>query len=232
MKKFFSGFLCAALIFSLTVSALAITGRMTIEVDPINIQVNGETFVPKDVNGAEVPVFAYNGTTYAPLRALAEAYGLEVGYDAGSNMATVADPDASVAPTEDTKAIFGEGWSTEDESAYQEFKAMWEQFRYDSDTINGLNNFFRFKTDRSRIEDYATKTEKTNAYKYLKRFLQETYDTHQYNEISVLFYDNDDNMLVWIKQAAGASLLSVDVIWDNREFKPGWSVERMPDIEL
>lgn len=33
--------------------------------------------------------FTYNGTTYAPLRALAEAYGLEVGYDAEKKMATV-----------------------------------------------------------------------------------------------------------------------------------------------
>ncbi len=92
LRPFFSGFLCAALIFALALSALAITGRMTIEVDPINIQVNGQTFVPKDVNGKEVPVFAYQGTTYAPLRALAEAYGLSVGYDPQTNLATVQDP--------------------------------------------------------------------------------------------------------------------------------------------
>lgn len=98
MKKFCSGFLCAALVFSLALSALAISGRMTIEVDPVNIQVNGETFAPTDVNGQEVPVFAYNGTTYAPLRALAEAYGLEVGYDAAANLATVTAPAAVTNP--------------------------------------------------------------------------------------------------------------------------------------
>ena len=37
-------------------------------------------------------VFTYNGTTYAPLRALAEAYGLEVGYDSQQNIATVNRP--------------------------------------------------------------------------------------------------------------------------------------------
>ncbi len=92
LRTFLSGFLCAALIFALALSALAIAGRMTIEVDPINIQVNGQTFVPKDVTGKEVPVFAYEGTTYAPLRALAEAYGLSVGYDPQTNLATVQDP--------------------------------------------------------------------------------------------------------------------------------------------
>lgn len=89
--SFLSGVLCATLVFSLALSAFAISGRMTIEVDPINIQVNGKTFAPTDVNGKEVPVFAYQGTTYAPVRALAEAYGLEVGYDAATNMATVGE---------------------------------------------------------------------------------------------------------------------------------------------
>ena len=50
---------------------------------------NGEEFRPKDANGNDVMTFTYNGTTYAPLRALAEAYGLEVGYDSERKMATV-----------------------------------------------------------------------------------------------------------------------------------------------
>lgn len=127
MKKFLSGVLCATLVFSLALSALAISGRMTIEVGPINVQVNGEVFQPTDVNGKEVPVFAYQGTTYAPLRALAEAYGLEVGYDAAANMATVTDPDVKTtdATTTDTTAkVDYSNWGDEDEAAYQEFKGI------------------------------------------------------------------------------------------------------------
>lgn len=133
MKKrlsgFFAGVLCATIVFSLSLSALAISGKMTIEVDPINIMVNGEVFVPTDVNGKEVPQFAYQGTTYAPLRALAEAYGLQVGYDAEKNMATVSDPEAKpvVTPAPDTTAKNDySDWSAEDEAAYQEFKEKWE----------------------------------------------------------------------------------------------------------
>lgn len=129
MKKFLSGVLCATLVFSLALSALAISGKMTIEVDPVNVQVNGEVFQPTDVTGKEVPVFAYQGTTYAPLRALAEAYGLEVGYDAAANMATVTDPDVktpdTTTPDTTAKADYSD-WSAEDEAAYQEFKGMWE----------------------------------------------------------------------------------------------------------
>lgn len=129
MKKFLSGVLCATIVFSLALSALAISGRMTIEVDPVNVQVNGEVFQPTDVTGKEVPVFAYQGTTYAPLRALAEAYGLEVGYDAAANMATVSDPDVktpdTTTPDTTAKADY-DHWSAEDEAAYQEFKGLWK----------------------------------------------------------------------------------------------------------
>lgn len=119
MKKFpsfLAGVLTTAIVGSLSISALAASGIMTISVNPINIQVNGETFSPTDVNGKSVPVFAYNGTTYAPLRALAEAYGLEVGYDATTNMATVTSlkiPDES-------------GQNNVNEEDYNTFKNMWD----------------------------------------------------------------------------------------------------------
>ena len=70
-------------------TAQALTKRTILPVSPINIEVNGAVFQPKDVNGNDVPVFAYNGTSYAPLRALAEAYGLSVGYNAEKNLAAV-----------------------------------------------------------------------------------------------------------------------------------------------
>ena len=127
MKKlsFAAGMLTMALIGGLGVTALAATGQMTITVDPVNIQVNGQTFQPKDANGADVPVFAYNGTTYAPLRALAKAYGLTVGYDQEANMATVGE----TAPAPDTTATTYSDWTDEEEAAYQEFKGMWD-FKY------------------------------------------------------------------------------------------------------
>lgn len=82
--------LSALLAGALAVSSFAAGSLISINVDPsIKILVNGEEFKPKDANGNDVMVFTHNGTTYAPLRALAEAYGLEVGYDANRKMATV-----------------------------------------------------------------------------------------------------------------------------------------------
>lgn len=82
------GAMCAAL----AATSFAAGSLINISVDPsIKILVNGEEFKPKDANGNDAMVFTYNGTTYAPLRALAEAYGLEVGYDAERRMATVGE---------------------------------------------------------------------------------------------------------------------------------------------
>ena len=127
ISTFLAGMFTMLLLGTLTISALAISGNMTIEVSPINIQIDGEIFQPKDAGGNDVPVFVYNGTTYAPLRALAEAYGLEVGYDAEKNMASVTNPNKTPNPVAQSESpVDYLDWSAEEEIAYQEFKGMWE----------------------------------------------------------------------------------------------------------
>ena len=132
MKKrlpaFLAGMLTTALVCGLTVSALAANGLLTIDVDPsVTIKVNGEVFQPKNEQGEDVMVFKFKGTTYAPVRALAEAYGLKVGFDQSTNMATVDAADDITTPTDTTAppADYSD-WTPEEEAAYQEFKAMWE----------------------------------------------------------------------------------------------------------
>lgn len=110
LPSFLAGMLTATVIGSLGVTALAATGMMNISVAPMRIQVNGEVFVGRDAQGNEVPVFSYNGTTYAPLRALAESFGLTVGYDKENDLATVtgsaaAVPSATPAPATLTRAV-------------------------------------------------------------------------------------------------------------------------------
>ena len=65
-----------ALVVGTGTVALAASQLVSIQVLPgMNLSINGEAFVPKDVNGKEVDVFAYNGTTYVPIRAISEAFG-------------------------------------------------------------------------------------------------------------------------------------------------------------
>ncbi len=95
MKKllpFLTGVLLTLFVIGVPATAFAVSGTFTIEASPINVLVNGEVFRPKDARGNDALVFVYNGTTYAPLRALAEAYGLEVGYDGSKNLAIVNNP--------------------------------------------------------------------------------------------------------------------------------------------
>lgn len=168
---------------TLTISALAISGRMTIEVDPINVMVNGEVFQPKDGLGHDVPIFVYNGTTYAPLRALAEAYGLEVGYDAEKNLATVVDP-ATKIPNPAIPNIDYSDWSAEDEAAYQEFTKLWDVTTQDTsygsfvnlncyDTENDVDNFLKSHTPET-IE------------KFCIRFDTELYS--EYNKPNIMYH--------------------------------------------
>ena len=131
LSAFLAGMLTTALVCGLTISALAANGLLTIDVDPsVTIKVNGEVFQPKNEQGEDVMVFKYNGTTYAPVRALAEAYGLEVGFDQSSNMATVdksTTPDTTAAPVDNSE------WTPEEEVAYQKFKGLWEVGRVADD---------------------------------------------------------------------------------------------------
>ena len=114
MKWFATGILCLLLAAAMTATALAAEG-WNIHVDPINVLIDGEVFHPKDVTGQEVPVFCYNGTTYAPLRGLAEAYGLKVDYDAATHTAMVETaPKATVIREPDlTARDFSYQWRIE-----------------------------------------------------------------------------------------------------------------------
>jgi len=94
--------LLLALLLGLALPVTAAPSQ-SITVDPINVMVGGKVFLPTDVNGKNVPIFVYDGTTYAPLRALAEAYGLTVGYNAKKNLATVdGKPSAAFAGSKGT----------------------------------------------------------------------------------------------------------------------------------
>ena len=95
-----------ALCLGLGTAALAAGGMRTIEVlSGMKVLVNGEEFTPTDVNGSAVDVFAYNGTTYVPIRAMSEAFGLEVGYDAAQQAAVVNGTAGSSVAAPDTRDV-------------------------------------------------------------------------------------------------------------------------------
>lgn len=74
--------LAVCLLLSVSVAAAsAIKKNIVANYMDIKLVVNGITVTPKDANGTVVEPFIADGTTYLPVRALAEALGEEVEWD-------------------------------------------------------------------------------------------------------------------------------------------------------
>lgn len=225
MKKriptFVAGMLTMALIGSTGLTALAATGQLTITVDPVNIQVNGATFAPTDAKGNSVPVFALNGTTYAPLRALAEAYGLEVGYDKGSNMATVGEKSVDPATTQTPDTVLSDDystWTAEEEAAYQEFKGMWEVKNYADGTEleRGFNDFratYIGELEKSEFISIWNENAKTRFESFCARLAREV-SPIEYSDsrFGISFYYGDLFLVSAFKNSDGTPHCFIDPI--------------------
>ena len=97
-RGFGLGLILTVVVTALSVSAMAATSSRTIQVeDGIRLSLNGATFIPRDVNGKEVSVFLYNGTTYVPVRAVSEAMGVDVSFDSATRTVVLVTPDKSAA---------------------------------------------------------------------------------------------------------------------------------------
>ena len=95
---FVSGMLVVALAVGLGMTAMAATRTIKVE-DDIQVTLNGARFQPGDADGNKVPLFSYNGTTYAPVRAICEAAGLKVDYDSATYTAVLTTQDQYIAST-------------------------------------------------------------------------------------------------------------------------------------
>jgi hypothetical protein len=83
LKGFTAGFIVAALLFGAASAVFASVGTFPLMASfaDIRIFVDGKQIDPKDAGGALTEPFIVNGTTYLPVRAIAEALGMEVGWD-------------------------------------------------------------------------------------------------------------------------------------------------------
>jgi len=97
MRKRFRGlFAGAAFILVIVVSAgtayAASTGvSIPVIYDNIKVWLNGNELKLTDVTGKTVEPFIYDGTTYLPLRAIAEAFSKTVEWDAGARQVLITD---------------------------------------------------------------------------------------------------------------------------------------------
>jgi hypothetical protein len=78
----------------LTTTVFATVGSRTAELFYNNIKVilNGKEITPTDANGNAIEPFIIDGTTYLPVRGVASALGLNVGWDAATSSVTLDNP--------------------------------------------------------------------------------------------------------------------------------------------
>jgi len=101
LKGILIGTAASALVLGMSVTAFAASRTIPVS-DGIRVLVNGQAFQPKDGNGAPVELFSYNGTVYAPVRAICEEAGLLVSYDQSTRTVSVTKPSAPAQPATGT----------------------------------------------------------------------------------------------------------------------------------
>lgn len=97
-KKLMALVLSLALVLGLIGTASATVGKQTKELDYNNITVtlNGKQVELKDAKGNAVEPFAIDGTTYIPVRAVAEALGLSADWDKTAKAVVLSQQSAEV----------------------------------------------------------------------------------------------------------------------------------------
>ena len=89
-KQFFLGFLIASLLFS-SITVFADITEIKAFLSDIKIALNGQVLELKDANGNKVTPIVSNGTTYLPVRALANVFGKEVSFNSVTNTVEIKD---------------------------------------------------------------------------------------------------------------------------------------------
>lgn len=81
LKGYLAGFLSAAVLVSGVTYAANTTTLYDVIANGIKIVIDGRQLNPTDANGNKVEPIIYNGTTYLPVRAVANAFGKAVYWD-------------------------------------------------------------------------------------------------------------------------------------------------------
>ncbi len=102
-KSFAAGIFAATVASNMVIPAFAATAKqLTAHYNDIKITLNGHTITPKDANGDIVEPFIVDGTTYLPVKAVANALGFAVNWDGASHTVNISTPDYNKIPLEKT----------------------------------------------------------------------------------------------------------------------------------
>jgi hypothetical protein len=81
-KSFVAGAIVSAILtFGVVAFGESITKSISVMYDNIKILIDGVEYTAKDANGNVIEPFIFNGTTYLPVRGIANAFGKEVSWE-------------------------------------------------------------------------------------------------------------------------------------------------------
>lgn len=100
-KGFVSGILVTLLVLGMSGAAMAVVAQKqaVLDYNDIKITLDGKSVTPTDANGQAVEPFAIEGTTYLPVRAIANALGLGVEWDGATQTVKLS---STAVPTSET----------------------------------------------------------------------------------------------------------------------------------
>lgn len=148
MKRELKGFIVGVILTAMFMSTVvfADSAKETIEVlfNKVNISVNGENVEAKNI--------AYNGTTYVPLRAIAEMMGKEVVWDGSTNTASINDKKDDVPNTKEEKPVKSSDETLSQKNAIKKAKSYLD---YSAFSKSGLIKQLEFEGFSNEDSAYA-----------------------------------------------------------------------------
>jgi len=113
MKRVILGTLISAIISSTSVSASVGTIQKDLWYNNIKITLDNQEITPTDANGTYVEPFIIDGTTYLPVRAVSDALGLSVNWDANTNTVKLSTKQSANIKTEELLSALQGNWLCE-----------------------------------------------------------------------------------------------------------------------
>lgn len=153
-KGFITGFISACLIFGFIVPAFAASVRqLEATYSNIKITLDGTEITPKDALGNIVEPFSVSGTTYLPVRAVAEALGLTVDWDGATQTVRLTrDGSIPVQPSTPVQTVPSQG----EGSVIMDQNGIKITFLGFSPKTNGLKGYdIKLKIENNSGKDYT-----------------------------------------------------------------------------
>ncbi|MBQ7118603.1 MAG: NPCBM/NEW2 domain-containing protein [Oscillospiraceae bacterium] len=96
LKGYILGILSSMLLFGIVAYAASTTTLYNVRANGVKIVIDGRELHPTDVNGNKVEPIIYNGTTYLPVRAVANAFNKAVQWDGPNYTVYLGDMDGKL----------------------------------------------------------------------------------------------------------------------------------------